>query len=100
LPEGPDVELHEVAPEQAAVKVEEVVARWVNDCFCRLDEILILSPHSTKAKTSLASHTRIGEWPIVNLDRRNPEELSLLSINKAKGMDALAVIVVDVERFE
>jgi hypothetical protein len=100
LPEGPDVELYEVAPEQTAVKVEEVVTRWVNDGFCRLDEILILSPHSTKAKTSLASHSRIGEWPLVGLDRRNPGELSLLSINKAKGLDALAVIVVDVERFE
>jgi hypothetical protein len=100
LPEGPDVELHEVAPEQTAVKVEEVVTRWVNDGFCRPDEILILSPHSTKAKTSLASHSRIGDWPLVDLDLRNPGELSLLSINKAKGLDALAVIVVDVDPFD
>ena len=80
--------------------MEEIVTRWVNDGFCRLDEILILSPHSTKAKTSLASHSTIGEWPLVGLDRRNPGELSLLSINKAKGLDALAVIVIDVERFD
>jgi hypothetical protein len=31
---------------------------------------------------------------------RKPGELSLLSINKAKGLDALAVIMIDVERFE
>jgi hypothetical protein len=82
------------------VKVEEVVTRWVNDGFCRLDEILNLSPHSTKAKTSLAGHSRIGEWPLVGLDSRKPGELSLLSINKAKGLDALAVIMIDVERFD
>jgi hypothetical protein len=45
LPEGPDVELYEVKPERTAAKAEELVKRWVNDGFCRLDEILILSPH-------------------------------------------------------
>ena len=100
LPEGPDVELHEVEPEQTAIKVEEVVKRWINDRFCQLDEILILSPHSTKARTSLANHSRIGEWPLVSIDSRKPGELSLLSINKAKGLDALAVIMIDVERFD
>jgi hypothetical protein len=59
-----------------------------------------LSPHSTKARASLAGHSRIGEWPLVGLDSRKPGELSLLSINKAKGLDALAVIMIDVERFD
>src|SRR6516164_3216127 len=43
-PEGPDVELCEVEPGRTVSKVEEVVTRWVNDGFCQLDEILILSP--------------------------------------------------------
>jgi hypothetical protein len=100
LPEGPDVELYEVEPAQTAVKLEEVVTRWVSDGFCRLDEILILSPHGTKAKTSLANHSRIGEWPIVGIDDRKPGNLVLLSVNKAKGLDSLAVIMIDVERFD
>jgi len=100
LPEGPDVELHEIEPEQTVLKVEEVVKRWVNDGFCQLDEILILSPHSTKGRTGLADHSRIGEWPLVGIDSRKPGELALLSINKAKGLDALAVIMIDVERFD
>jgi hypothetical protein len=90
----------EVEPEQTAIKVEEVVKRWVSDRFCQLDEILILSPHSTKARTSLADHSRIGKWPLVGIDSRKRGELSLLSINKAKGLDALAVIMIDVERFD
>jgi hypothetical protein len=48
----------------------------------------------------LAGHSRIGEWPLVGLDGRKPGELSLLSINKAKGLDALAVIMIDMERFD
>ena len=65
-----------------------------------MDEILILSPHGTKAKTSLANHSRIGEWQVVGIDDRKPGKLALLSVNKAKGLDSLAVIMIDVERFD
>jgi hypothetical protein len=67
---------------------------------CRVDEILILSPHGTKPKTSLVNHSRIGDWPVVGIDERKPGSLALLSVNKAKGLDSLAVIMIDVERFE
>lgn len=100
-PEGPNVEqLYEVEPDRTASKVEEVVKRWVNDGFCQLDEILILSRHGTKAKTSLANHARIGEWPLAGFEHRKAGELTLLSINKAKGLDLLAVIIIDIERFD
>ena len=99
-PEGPDVELCEVEPGRTVSKVEEVVTRWVNDGFCQLDEILILSPHGAKGKTSLANYSRIGEWPLVGLENRKAGELALVSINKAKGLDSLAVIMIDIERFD
>jgi hypothetical protein len=83
-----------------ASKVETVVRTWANDEFCRLEEILILSPHGTKAKTSLANYCKIGKWPMVGIDDRDPGNLTLLSVNKAKGLDSLAVIMIDVERFD
>jgi hypothetical protein len=100
LPEGPDVELYIVKPEGTAEKLEEIVTRWVNDGWCRVDEILILSPHGTKLKTSLADCSQIGEWPLVSCVIRKPGELSLLSINKAKGLDSLAVIMIDSQSFD
>jgi hypothetical protein len=51
-------------------------------------------------KTSLANHSRIGEWPLVSIDDRKQGNLALLSVNKAKGLDSLAVIMIDVERFD
>jgi len=96
LPEGPDVELYNVKVESTAAKLEEVVTRWVSDGFCRAEEILILSPHGTIAKTSLVGCSKIGEWPLGSFVVRRPGELSLLSINKAKGLDSLAVIMIDV----
>ena len=97
LPDGPDVELYNVKPECTAAKIEEIVTRWVRDGFCGLDEILILSPHGTKEKTSLAGCSKIGKWPLVTCLARNPGELALLSINKAKGLDSLAVIMIDIQ---
>jgi hypothetical protein len=80
--------------ESTAAKVEEVVTRWVSDGFCRAEEILILSPHGTIRKTSLVGGSKIGEWPLNSFTARRPGELSLLSINKAKGLDSLAVIMM------
>ena len=100
LPEGPDVELYNMKVESTAVKAEEVVTRWVSDGFCRAEEILILSPHGTIGKTSLVGCSKIGEWPLVSCVIRKPGELSLLSINKAKGLDSLAVIMIDTPSFD
>jgi hypothetical protein len=77
-----------------------VVTRWIGDGFCQSDEILILSPHGTKSKTSLANRSQIGRWPLVSIDDRKQGRLALLSVNKAKGLDSLAVVMVDVERFD
>jgi Uncharacterized conserved protein (DUF2075) len=99
-PEGPDVELHEVESEQTALKLAELVTRWIGDGFCQVEDILILSPHSTKFKTSLGNCSQIGEWRLVTIDERRPSSLALLSVNKAKGLDSLAVIMIDVERFD
>jgi hypothetical protein len=100
LPEGPDVELYTIKPERTAAKLEEIINRWVYDGFCRVDEILILSPHGTKVKTSLAGCSRIGKWPLASCVIRKPGELSVLSINKAKGLDSLAVIMIDTQSFD
>jgi hypothetical protein len=100
LPEGPDVELYSVKPESTAAKLEEIITRWVNDGLCRVDEIIILSPHGTKVKTSLAGCSQIGEWPLVSHVILKPGELSLLSINKAKGLDSLAVVMIDTPSFD
>jgi hypothetical protein len=51
-------------------------------------------------KTSLAGCSQIGEWPLVSCVIRKPGELSLLSINKAKGLDSLAVIMIDTQSFD
>ena len=51
-------------------------------------------------RESLAGCSQIGEWPLTTCVIRKPGELSLLSINKAKGLDSLAVIMIDTQSFD
>lgn len=48
----------------------------------------------------MANISTIGEWPLVSVADRKPGKLALLSVNKAKGLDSLAVIMIDVARFD
>jgi len=99
LPDGADVELHETAPEKAISKINEVVTNWIIGGFCRADDILVLSPHRQKSRSCLAGWDQIGAWPLVEYEHRQPGQIAHLSINKAKGLDSLAVILVDLKPF-
>ena len=69
------------------------------DGYCGPDDILILSPHSQKSKTALAKADRVGAWQLASHENREPGQISLLSVNKAKGLDSLALILIDVVPF-
>ena len=59
-------------------------------------------PNVLKAspQTTIYQPGRIGDWSIVGIDDRTPGNLALISVNKAKGLDSLAVIMIDVEKFD
>ena len=99
LPEGPGVEIHQVAAGQMKTRLHDVIARWVADGLCRLDQILILAPHQ-QAKTSLAGCDKLGEWPLLEGFQRSPGGMNLLSVRRAKGLDSLGIILVDFPHFD
>jgi hypothetical protein len=97
--EGPEVEVYEATSDHIREKIQEIINRWVVQGYCRVDEILILSPYGARARSSLAGCDHIGGWTLTDEVRQNPDQLLALSINKAKGLDSLAVILIDVEPF-
>jgi len=99
LPEGPEVEVHDVSRSEMVARLAMIVSRWVEEGFCRPEQILILAPHQ-KAKTSLAESSQVAAWPLVDHLDRAPGQLNLLSVRRAKGLDSLGVILVDFPRFE
>ena len=99
LLEGPGVELHQAQESKVASKVGEIVTRWIGDGFCRADEILILSPHGQRWRTGLEGREMVGAWRLADHEQKQPGQISLLSVNKAKGLDSLAVVLIDVKPF-
>jgi len=96
LPEGPEVII--VREDPITEAVEAIVRDWTGKGLCRLDEILILGHRSELRSSSLGDLEKIGPWPLVDFEMpRRQNRLHYLSINKAKGLDALGVIVIDVE---
>jgi hypothetical protein len=99
LPEGPDVEMHNVRTHEMIDAVRKVAKAWIQGGFCKPEDILILTPR-TKSKTSLSGVSRIGDWPLEEALERTPGTLGMLSIHRAKGLDALGVILVDFQHRE
>lgn len=99
LPDGPDVELSTVPREKALQTVSATAQRWIQAGLCRPADILILSLHGRPEKSVLAGCTELGGIQVVDFLQRQPGCMSLSSVNKAKGLDSLAVIMVDFHPF-
>ena len=41
----------------------------------------------------------VGAWKLADYEQKQPGQVSLLSVNKAKGLDSLAVVLIDVKPF-
>jgi hypothetical protein len=95
LPEGPEVEVCCARREDTAGQVAVIVRRWLDAGLCRPEEILLLSLHGTLEKSSLQGVAELNGLPVVDYLDRRPGCLSFTSVNKAKGLDARGVILLD-----
>lgn len=104
LPEGPEPETHTVAGDVAAVRetVQEIIARWKREGLCQPAEVLILHHRSSIELSPLGDLRVLGVWNVRDCqDGEIPADaIRHGSINKAKGLDAKAVIVVGLPPFE
>jgi hypothetical protein len=95
LPEGPDVEiLHPCGDPGPAVIA--VARRWEAIGLCRLRDIVVLGPRSLRTSSSLSDRAEIDGVRLVDFTAEiHSNDLRYLSIHKAKGLDFLAVILID-----
>lgn len=100
LPEGPEPEVHTVDSGASGLAViEEIIVRWRKDGLCHPDEILILHKES-RVESSMIGDARVIAGQNLR-DVLEPAESAVrhTSINKAKGLDARAVILVGCDSF-
>jgi len=86
-------------PQAIAAAVSELARGWVRADYCRPHQILVLTPRS-RSKSVLADCETVGDWPLVDYDNRGPDAIAYLSVNRAKGLDSLAVILAGVRPFD
>ena len=94
LREGPDVEIHTVNPGECVAAVARIISKWVADGFCKPFEILILSRNGSPLEHGRFEGIRnIGSWTVA--PSGHEADINISSFNKAKGLDSLAVIMID-----
>ena len=105
LPEGPEVitvDLKEGGSEEVRARVEAIIGGWVELGYCLPEEVLILHTRTELKASVLGECGALAGLPLVEYGT-TPEEgkkvIRHLSINRAKGLDAVAVIMVGTEPF-
>ncbi len=106
LPEGPEVvavDLNDPSPDQVCTAVEEIIRSWVDDGYCQPEDILILHARTQLNDSALGACDSLGGLPLVEYGDSGIGDkkcIRHLSINRAKGLDSLAVIIIGVWPFQ
>lgn len=105
LPEGPDViemTVPEKTPGATLAAVNTIISTWVDEGYCQTDDILILHSRTHLAESPLGASDKIAGLLPIEYGETPPKGQSVirhLSINRAKGLDSLAVIMVGLRPF-
>ena len=106
LPEGPEViivDMKEAGTEEVRSEVARIITSWVEIGYCLPEDVLILHTRTELKASVLGPCDTIAGLPLIEYGAP-PEEgkkaIRHLSINRAKGLDALAVIMVGTEPFQ
>jgi hypothetical protein len=100
LPDGPEVVIRDARPTDVAAEAQTILSSWFEQGWCRPEQVLVLSRHSRKEDSALHGCESLARKPLVNHLQRRSGEIGLLSVNRAKGLDALAVLLVDYAPWE
>lgn len=105
LPEGPEViqtRAAENSPEATLAVVNHIISTWVEEGYCQPDDILVLHARTNLPESVLGACKEIAGLPAIEYGQTPPAGQSAirhLSINRAKGLDSLAVIMVGLRPF-
>lgn len=105
LPEGPDVvisSLPKATPAEVEAEVGRIITAWTEIGYCRAEEVLILHTRTDLQKSALGGCRELAGLPLIEYGTApepGTKAIRHLSINRAKGLDAVAVIVVGVAPF-
>lgn len=100
-PQGPEVIRLTAASGQTRQAVERILKQWFKQGLCKERDVCILGRHSRLETTSLGGVKQILSRPLIDYPiKAEPPTppsgaIRYLSLHRAKGLDFLAVILID-----
>ena len=96
LGEGPEVVICESTEQETASRVTAIAKEWIGKGLCLPRDILILGSHRDRSRTSLGDTQELGSIPLCDYAATTPPgSIPYLSIHRSKGLDRLAIILID-----
>lgn len=100
LPPGPNVVQREADELQVREAVESIVCEWKDAGLCKPSDVVLIGPRKWLDNSSLGQGTTICGFEIADYDEDVRGKLSYIGAHRSKGMDFLAVILIDFAPFE
>ena len=104
LPDGPEVEIYQTTEALTSATVQQILDRWKTSGLCAPSKVLILHDRSQISSTPLAGLDQLLDHPLrpylETLDQAADDAIGHTSIHKAKGLDALAVILIGLPSYD
>lgn len=100
LPTGPGVECRQAnRPEQVKEAVESILREWKKQGLCQPDKCVLIGLRKDLVSSSLGEISQISGFAVEDYREGICGKLAYLGAHRSKGMDFLAVIVIDYPAF-
>lgn len=100
LPVGPEVVELNCPPERTRVTVEQIVQDWKSKGLCKPSDVALIGPRKWLKDSSLGEDTKICGFDVADYNEDLLGSVSYIGAHRSKGMDFLAVILIDFASFD
>ncbi|WP_269522403.1 nuclease-related domain-containing DEAD/DEAH box helicase [Coraliomargarita parva] len=100
LPTGPEVVQRQTDPAGLVQAVESIVKGWKDTGLCKPSDVVLIGPRKWLKDSSLGAEATICGYEVADYDEEVRGKLNYIGAHRSKGMDFLAVILIDFAPFE
>ena len=100
LPIGPEVQILSAHIDASAEAIEKIIHDWKKKGLCKPDEVALIGPRKWLMDTSIGTTTLLCGFEVADYSEEVEGKITYIGAHRSKGMDFLAVILIDFEPFE
>jgi len=100
LPVGPEVAQLSCEKEGTREAVEKIVQDWKKTGLCRPSDVAVIGPRKWLKDSTLGAGAKVCGFEVADYNEELLGCVSYIGAHRSKGMDFLAVILIDFAPFE